>query len=132
MPPGTPFTQLLAEWRGGNQDVGQQLFAAAYQELRRLAAWHLKQERPGHTLQPTALVHELYVTLFGRESVDWTNRAHFFSVAAQQMRRLLIDHARARRGKARGHRVRRSIGLRPGFKFGWEAGSLFAVFKKPQ
>src|SRR5690242_16809431 len=82
MPPSTPFTQLLAEWRGGNQDAGQQLFAAAYQELRRLAAWHLKQERPGHTLQPTALVHELYVTLFGRESVDWTNRAHFFSVAA--------------------------------------------------
>lgn len=101
---------MLADWRNGNQHAGEQLFASAYQELRRLAAWHLRQERPGHTLQPTALVHELYVKLFGSESVDWQDRAHFFAVAAQQMRRLLIDYARARRaGKREGQRVRVSL-----------------------
>jgi RNA polymerase sigma factor (TIGR02999 family) len=101
---------MLADWRGGDQDAGQRLFAAAYQELRRLAAWHLRRERHGHTLQPTALVHEVYLSLFGGELVDWQNRAHFFAVAARQMRRLLIDNARARHAlKREGRRVRLSL-----------------------
>ena len=110
MEPGADLTQMLAAWRNGNQDAGQQLFEVTYQELRRLAAWHLRQERPGHTLQPTALVNELYLRLFPGEPVDWQSRAHFFAVAAQQMRRLLIDHARARHADKRGgHRIRLSI-----------------------
>lgn len=99
--PGT-LTRWLVEWRNGNQEAAGKLFEAAYQELRRLAAWHLQQERPGHTLQPTALVNELYIKLFGGEQVDWQNRAHFFAVAAQQMRRLLIDYARSRQAEKRG------------------------------
>lgn len=95
------LTQLLAEWRNGNQEAGKQLFAAAYQELRRLAAWHLRQERPGNTLQATAIVNELYLKLFAGQAVNWQNRAHFFAVAAQQIRRLLIDHARARQAQKR-------------------------------
>jgi RNA polymerase sigma factor (TIGR02999 family) len=99
--PGT-LTFWLVEWRNGNQEAGQKLFEAAYQELRRLAAWHLQRERPDHTLQPTALVNELYLKLFAGEPIEWRNRAHFFAVAAQQMRRLLIDYARARQAEKRG------------------------------
>ena len=103
MPPNAPnLTQALADWRNGDQDAGNRLFAAAYQELRRLAAWHLQRERPGHTLQATALVNELYLKLFGGEPADWRNRAHFFAVAAQQMRRLLVDYARAGLAEKRG------------------------------
>ena len=104
MPPadsGT-FTRWLVEWRNGSQEAADRLFAAAYQELSRLAAWHLRKERPDHTLQPTALVNELYIKLFAGEPVDWQNRAHFFAVAAQQMRRILVDHARARVAEKRG------------------------------
>ena len=103
MPPDSgTLTRLLVEWRNGNQQAADQLFAAAYQELRRLAAWHFERERPDHTLQPTALVNELYLKLFAGEPVEWQNRAHFFAVAAQQMRRILIDHARARQAEKRG------------------------------
>lgn len=111
MPPdSTTLTHWLAEWRGGNQEAADRLFTAAYEELRRLAAWHLQKERPGHTLQPTALVNELYLKLFGGEPIIWQNRAHFFAVAAQQLRRLLIDHARARQAdKREGDRVRLSL-----------------------
>jgi RNA polymerase sigma factor (TIGR02999 family) len=104
------LTQLLGEWRNGDQQAGDRLFTAAYQELRRLAAWHLQQERPGHTLQATALVNEVYLKLFAGQPVAWQNRAHFFAVAAQQMRRLLIDYARARLAQKReGERLRVSI-----------------------
>ena len=96
------FTALLTAWRSGDQEAGNRLFAAASYELRRLAAWHFKHERPSHTLQPTALVNELYVKLFAGAPIYWQNRAHFFAVAAQQMRRLLIDHARARLANKRG------------------------------
>lgn len=103
MQPDEPnLTQALTDWRNGDQDAGNRLFAAAYQELRRLAAWHLQRERPGHTLQATALVNELYLKLFGGEPVDWQNRAHFFAVAAQQIRRLLVDYARAGLAEKRG------------------------------
>ena len=103
MPPEDPRpTQALADWRNGDQDARNRLFAAAYQELRRLAAWQLQRERPGHTLQATALVNELYLKMFGGEPVDWQDRAHFFAVAAQQMRRLLVDYARAGLAEKRG------------------------------
>jgi RNA polymerase sigma factor (TIGR02999 family) len=75
---------------------------AAYEHLRRLAGHYLRNERPGHTLQPTALVHELYLKLFSQESVDWQNRAHFFAVAAQQLRRILTDYARGVAAEKRG------------------------------
>jgi RNA polymerase sigma factor (TIGR02999 family) len=103
MPEDAPtITGWLVEWRQGSREAGDRLFAASYQELRHLAAWHLRKERPGHTLQPTALVHELYVRLFAGEPVEWQNRAHFFAVAARQLRRLLIEHARARLAEKRG------------------------------
>jgi len=103
MPPETlNLTQALADWRNGDQEAGNRLFAAAYQELRRLAAWQLQRERPGHTLQATALVNELYLKLFGGAPVDWQDRAHFFAVAAQQIRRLLVDYARAGLAEKRG------------------------------
>lgn len=98
----TIITQWLMQWRNGDQQAGNQLFTTVYDELRRLAAWQMQQERPGHTLQPTALVNELYLKLFGGEPVSWQNRAHFFAVAAQQLRRLLIDYARARQAGKRG------------------------------
>lgn len=101
-PDSATFTGWLQEWRKGSREAGDRLFAAAYQELRRLAAWHFQKEQPGHTLQPTALVNELYIKLFSGEPVEWQNRAHFFAVAAQQLRRLLIDHARARVAEKRG------------------------------
>ena len=101
-PDSGTFTGWLLEWRKGSREAGDRLFAAAYQELRRLAAWHFQREQPGHTLQPTALVNELYLKLFSGEPVEWQNRAHFFAVAAQQLRRLLIDHARARVAEKRG------------------------------
>jgi RNA polymerase sigma-70 factor, ECF subfamily len=104
------MTTLLTEWRGGNERAGQQLVNAAYSELRRLAAYCLRSEHPNHTLQATALVHELYVRLFSGEQVEWRNRAHFFAVAAQQLRRILVDYARAAKAQKRGgRRVRLSL-----------------------
>jgi len=115
------LTQLLGQWRNGDQEAGNQLFTVAYQELRRLAAWHLQQERPGHTLQATALVNELYLKLFVGEQVNWQDRAHFFAVAAQQMRRLLIDHARGKMAQKReGGRLRVSLVDIEGLAAPWE------------
>ncbi len=102
VPDSGTFTRWLVEWRNGSQEAADRLFAAAYKELRRLAAWHFEKERPDHTLQPTAVVNELYIKLFASEPVEWQNRAHFFAVAAQQIRRILIDHARAHRAEKRG------------------------------
>lgn len=80
----------------------EQLLPAVYKELRRLAESYMRREYPGHTLQPTALVHEAYFKLIDQNSVKWQNRAHFFGVAAQLMRRILIDHARAKQAAKRG------------------------------
>ncbi len=111
MQPDSPnLTLWLHQWREGDHEAANRLFAAAYDELRRLAAWQWQRELPGHTLQPTALVNELYLKLFAGQTVDWQDRAHFFAVAAQQLRRLLIDHARARLAEKReGGRVRLSL-----------------------
>jgi len=108
MPTDSPVTQLLAEWRRGDQDAGNRLFAMTYHELRRLAGWHLQKEN--QTIQATALVNELYLKLFAGAPVEWQDRAHFFAVAAQQMRRLLIDYARAAGAQKRGgNRTRLSL-----------------------
>src|SRR3984893_18330139 len=94
-------TALLPQLRGGQQDVATKLVPLVYTELRRLAARHMRGENPGHTLQATALVHEAYLRLAGATN-SWQNRAHFFGVAAHVMRRILVDHARARNAAKRG------------------------------
>lgn len=99
------ITALLGEWSRGNSNALNQLLPLVYTELRRIAARQLRSERVGHTLQPTALVHEVYLRLVDQRHVDWQNRAHFFGVAAQVMRRLLVDHARRRRASKRGEGV---------------------------
>lgn len=95
-------TQLLLQLTRGNQAVMEELLPVVYDELRRLAASYLRRERPGHTLQPTALVHEAYMRLVDQTQVNWQNRAHFFGVAAQLMRRILVDHARRHQAEKRG------------------------------
>jgi RNA polymerase sigma factor (TIGR02999 family) len=102
MPDPQHVTTLIAEWRNGDQIARDELFALVYKDLRGLAQRQLRLERPGHTLQPTALVHELYLRLVASEPVMWQNRAHFFAVAAQTLRRILVDSARARRAGKRG------------------------------
>jgi RNA polymerase sigma factor (TIGR02999 family) len=96
------LTHLLGEVKAGNKDAFDRLMPLAYAELRRLADSFLRRERSDHTLQPTALVHEAYVRLVGQEQPDYRNRAHFFGVAAQLMRQILVDHARARNAGKRG------------------------------
>jgi RNA polymerase sigma factor (TIGR02999 family) len=93
---------LLDGWRQGDRDALERLLPLVYAELRRIAARQLKNERPGHTLQPTALVHEAFLRLADQRQVDWQNQAHFFGVAAQVMRRVLVDYARRRAALKRG------------------------------
>jgi len=96
-------TAMLAEWsESGNREALDRLMPIVYDELRRQAARYLKHERQGHTLQTTALVHEAYVRLIDQAGVRWQNRAHFFGIAAEMMRRILVDHARRRRAAKRG------------------------------
>ena len=95
-------TQLLQQWSEGRQDALDRLLTEIYGELRVLAASYLRRERPDHTLQPTALVHEAFLKLADQRVVTWQNRAHFFGIAAQAMRRILIDHARAHAAGKRG------------------------------
>ena len=99
-------TALLGDWGRGNQTALNQLLPLVYAELRRVAARQLRNERADHTLQPTALVHEVYIRLVDQRQVDWQNRAHFFGVSAQVMRRILVDHARRRGASKRGEGVR--------------------------
>ena len=101
-------TQLLEKFEPGDRPAGKQLFAEVYTELRALAARYLHRERNNHTLQPTALVHEVYLKLVGQTSVDWQGRAHFLAIAAKAMRQILVDHARRHRAAKRGgnrHRI---------------------------
>src|SRR6478736_4559817 len=90
------ISQLLQQWTGGDPLAREDLVPLVYLELRKRAAAYLRRERRDHTLQPTALVNEAYVRLMGQERVTWINRAQFFGVASQAMRRILVDHARAR------------------------------------
>jgi RNA polymerase sigma factor (TIGR02999 family) len=104
---GSPsdITALLDEWSRGNHRALDQLLPHVYAELRRIARRQLRRERVDHTLQPTALVHEAYLRLIDQRHVDWRNRAHFFGVAAQVMRRILVDDARRHNAKKRGEGV---------------------------
>jgi RNA polymerase sigma-70 factor, ECF subfamily len=94
-------TQLLEGVRRGDAAAADELLPLVYQELRRIAAGYLRRERRGHTLQPTALVHEAYVRMLGQQDRIWQNRAHFVGIAARMMRRILVDHARRRRATKR-------------------------------
>jgi RNA polymerase sigma-70 factor, ECF subfamily len=99
-------TQLLVQWANGDKSALDDLTPLVYKELRRLAASHLRKERRSHTLQPTALVHEAYLRLVDQKNPNWQNRSHFFGVASQLMRRILVDHARKRQADKRaGQRV---------------------------
>jgi RNA polymerase sigma factor (TIGR02999 family) len=96
------ITQLLVDWSNGDQKALDKLMPLVYSELRRQASNYLRRERPGHTLQPTALVNEAYLKLVDQRNAKWQNRAQFFGVAAQLMRRILVDHARAHQAEKRG------------------------------
>lgn len=95
-------TTLLRAWRRGDQAAFERLTPLVYDELRRRARHYLRGERPNHTLRPTALVHEVYLRLVNLDQVDWQDRTHFFVLAARQMRRILVDSARAHRYQKRG------------------------------
>jgi RNA polymerase sigma factor (TIGR02999 family) len=99
------ITALLGNWGRGDEAALNQLLPLVYAELRRVAARQLRHERPHHTLQPTALVHEAYLRLVDQRRADWQNRAHFFGVAARVMRRILVDHARRHGASKRGEGV---------------------------
>jgi RNA polymerase sigma-70 factor (ECF subfamily) len=101
-PPDGSVTQLLAEWRGGDQAALARLIPLVYAELRRVASARLRNEAPNHTLQTTALVHEAYVRLVGLERMTLRDRTHFFAMAARLMREVLVDHARRRDARKRG------------------------------
>lgn len=95
-------TQMLHDWSNGDREAIDKLIPVVYRELRRQAVRYLRRERPGHTLQPTALIHEAYLRLIDQRSVQWQNRAHFFAISAQLMRRILVNHARDRQAAKRG------------------------------
>ncbi len=100
--PRTDVTDLLKRHTDGDPEALAALIPLVYSELRKIASYYMQGERPGHTLQTTALVHEAYMRLVGRKPVDWNNRSHFFAVAAQTMRRILVDYARKHRAIKRG------------------------------
>jgi RNA polymerase sigma factor (TIGR02999 family) len=104
--PAESVTVLLAKWQGGNEEALQALIPLVYKELRALAHHYLRAERPGHTLQSTALVHEAYLRLVGQRPVQIQNRAHFVGIAAKLMRQILVDYARRRRAAKRGPECR--------------------------
>lgn len=101
-PPAADVTQMLIELTEGNREVVNEILPLIYAELRRLAGSYLRRERASHTLQPTALVHEAYMKLIDQKNVKWQNRAHFFGIAAQIMRRILMDYARKHKAEKRG------------------------------
>jgi RNA polymerase sigma factor (TIGR02999 family) len=101
-PPPQDVTQLLLAWNDGDHVARDELMSVVYQELRRLAHHYMKRESPGHTLQTSGLVNEAFLRLVDQRDVQWRNRAHFFGIAAQMMRRILVDYARSRRYAKRG------------------------------
>ena len=102
MTPSPQVTQLLVAWGNGDETARDELMPLVYQELHRLAHQYMKRESPGNTLQTSALVNEAFVKLVDQRDVQWQNRAHFFGIAAQLMRRILVDHARSRQYLKRG------------------------------
>src|SRR4051812_24905439 len=105
-PPERDVTELLIASRDGDQSALAELMPLVYIELKKLAGAHLRRERPGHTLQSTALVHEAYLRLVDQRQTDWHNRVHFYALASQTIRRILVDHVRGR------NRVKRGSGIR--------------------
>ena len=99
--PRTSVTHLLQAWAGGDHQARDELLPLVYRELKKRASGYLRRERPDHTLQPTALVHEAFLRLAGQDRVAWQNRAHFYAIAAKVMRRILVDHARQRQASKR-------------------------------
>ncbi len=95
-------TQLLVAWGGGDEEALAQLYSLVYEELHRLAHGRMRHERAAHTLQTTALIHEAFFRLIDQKQGGWESRGHFFAIAAQMMRRVLVDYARRRQGKKRG------------------------------
>ena len=96
------LTGLLAAWKGGDNQALEQLMPIVYGELRRVAEFHIRQERPGHTLQPTALIHEAYIRLVRGGQPDWASRVHFYAIASRTMRQVLVEWARRKRANKRG------------------------------
>jgi RNA polymerase sigma-70 factor, ECF subfamily len=115
-------TRLLIEWKNGNQAAVDALTPLVYEELRRLAASYMRDERSAVTLQPTVLVHEAYLRLVAQDMPDWRNRSHFFGVAAQLMRQILVDHARKQKSAKRGGGVAKAS-LDEALAFGPERSS---------
>ena len=99
------ITQLLLRWRNGDHTALDELLPQVYSELRRLAGYYLRGERPGLTLQSSDLIHETYLRLVEEKEIDWRNRAHFFGIAAVRMRHILVEHARSRHALKRGGRA---------------------------
>ena len=107
--PSHQVTKLLKDWSDGDQSVPDQLMPLVYDELRRLAHQYMRREKPGHTLQTSALVHEAYVRLMDQNNIQWESRAHFFGIAARLMRQILVDQARRRNAKRGGGAIRVSL-----------------------
>lgn len=106
-PRETAITQLLQQWSTGDREAAEQVLPLVYDELRRIAAHHLRQERSEHTLQATAIVHEAYLRLSEEGSLRWPSRTHFYAFAAHLIRRILVDHARTRNRSKRGGDLQR-------------------------
>jgi RNA polymerase sigma factor (TIGR02999 family) len=100
--PAPDVTRLLSDWSNGDQAALDQLLPLVYSELRRLASAYLRRERSNHTLQSTALVHEAFMRMVHQQDVQWKNRAHFFAIASQMIRRILVDYARSQHAEKRG------------------------------
>jgi RNA polymerase sigma factor (TIGR02999 family) len=115
------ISELLAKWQGGDEEGLRALLPVVYDELRRLAHHFLRQERPDHTLQTTALVHEVYLKLAKDETANFENRAHFFAIAAQLMRQILVDYARSHRAAKRN----------AGYRVTWDDAIVWARKKTP-
>ncbi len=107
--PPEGVTRLLADWQAGDERALEQLMPLVYGELRRLAGRYLDREREGHTLDTHDLIHEAFLRLIGQRQMDWQSRAHFFAIAAQSMRRILVDHARRRGARRHGGDVRQLL-----------------------
>jgi RNA polymerase sigma factor (TIGR02999 family) len=113
MTPDVELTRILRDVAGGRREEADRLLEAVYADLRRLAARHMRAERPDHTLQATALVHEAWMRLIDQRSVEWRDRAHFLAMASNIIRRILVDHARRRRTDKRGGDRQRVAGPEP-------------------
>jgi RNA polymerase sigma factor (TIGR02999 family) len=105
--PNADITQILQDWNAGDENAPARLMPLVYDELRRRGAEYLRKERPDHTLQATALVHETYMKLVDQTKVEWRNRLHFASIAARAMRQVLVEYARAHRADKRGGKLRK-------------------------